>query len=445
MVPNQTNFPITDVYVPFLGVIFNQIVNFWWLWLFLILFWTFKEIWVYRMRKIFEEDWIDWVHGGVLYEIRLPREIKKTPKAMEQVLLNLYTLKNSADDIIEIYWDGEVTLWWSLEIASLGGELHFYIRSPEKHKSMTQACFYGQYPEIELVEVPDYLHDLPEHTSEIYQQDYNFFGSEFILSKPDYWPIRTYAEFPTAPEEEETLDPISSLIEAFSKIDRKEKVYLQILIRPAVNEHLEHWVHAGEHRAQELKESGKIEETYAGKDGVPVKVSRSRPLSTYEQQELELLENKISKPAFETIIRYIYLSPNAIYSTNFPRRGLRGALNQYSSNDSNSFKSNSKVETRTKLIDFPHIFLERREEARRQRLLYEFHERKMPEESFMGKVLNIKLWNFNWASKEIILNVEELATIFHPPTKMVLTSPSIKLLPSKKMGAPAGLPVFADE
>ena len=441
MSPSQTNFPITDVYIPFFEVIFNQIINFWWLWLFLILFVVFKEIWLYRIRKIFEEDEINWVHGGVLYEIKLPRAIKKTPKAMEQVLLNIHTLKNSADDIIEIYWDGEITYWWSLEIASVGGELHFYVRSPKRHKSMTQACFYGHYPEIELVEVPDYLHDLPETTSEIYQQDHNFFGSEFVFKKEDFWPIKTYEEFPTSPEEEETIDPISSMIEAFSKIDRKEKVYLQILIRPVGQEH---WTHHAKHTIEKLK-SLKIEETYPGKDGTPVKVSRSRTPSEYEKDELKLLENKISKPGFETIIRYLYVSPNTIYSNNFPRRGMRGALNQYSSNDFNSFSSNYKVETRTKLIDFPHIFLERREEARRQRLLHAFHERKMPEESFMGKLLNAKLWNFNFASREIILNTEELATIFHPPTKMVLTSPSIKLLQSKKMGAPAGLPVFQDE
>jgi hypothetical protein len=43
------------------------------------------------------------------------------------------------------------------------------------------------------------------------------------------------------------------------------------------------------------------------------------------------------------------------------------------------------------------------------------------------------------------LNTESLATLFHPPTRMVLTAPHIERVESRKSGAPAGLAVYGEE
>ncbi|MCH7883427.1 hypothetical protein IIA95_03365, partial [Patescibacteria group bacterium] len=39
----------------------------------------------------------------------------------------------------------------------------------------------------------------------------------------------------------------------------------------------------------------------------------------------------------------------------------------------------------------------------------------------------------------------ELATIFHPPSYLVLTAPFIKRVEAKRLGPPAGLEIFGEE
>ena len=43
------------------------------------------------------------------------------------------------------------------------------------------------------------------------------------------------------------------------------------------------------------------------------------------------------------------------------------------------------------------------------------------------------------------MNVEGIATLFHPPTAVVLTAPHVKRVESRKVGPPAGLPIFGEE
>ena len=44
------------------------------------------------------------------------------------------------------------------------------------------------------------------------------------------------------------------------------------------------------------------------------------------------------------------------------------------------------------------------------------------------------------SSSHFILNTEELATIYHYPSNIVLTAPSIKRIESRKVSSPAQLP-----
>src|SRR3989338_10054761 len=154
------------------------------------LFIIFRQAWLFSRTSLYKNA-IEWT----LLEIKIPREVQQTPKAMEQFFMNLHGLRNAPVNFLEKYIDGEVTLWWSLEIVSFGGEVHFYIRTPSKYKKMTAAGIYAQYPNAEVVEVPDYLNDMPKTTIDIYKQGNNFFGGEFVLTKEDFYPITTYKEF----------------------------------------------------------------------------------------------------------------------------------------------------------------------------------------------------------------------------------------------------------
>ena len=86
-----------------------------------------------------------------------------------------------------------------------------------------------------------------------------------------------------------------------------------------------------------------------------------------------------------------------------------------------------------------------RAEGRKQRILHSFRGRKMPEELAFGRLYTSHPLNFNIKSKTFILNTAELATIFHVPTEKTLVAPHVKQVESKKMGPPAGLPIFEEE
>ena len=366
---------------------------------------------------------------------------------------------------MEIYLDGEVTLWWSLEIASFGGKVHFYIRTPKKYRKIVESALYAQYPTVEIEEAKDYFGQIPATTKEIYQKGYEIFGSELKLAKEDAYPITTYERFELS-KEEMAMDPISVFIETLAAIHKEEIVCFQILIRPAGTK----WQEAGKELIDKL--AGRKKPVKKGGFGVfihewmknllwapienPIWGELSKPkeekidfalfkLTPGEQDVIKAIEESISKPGFDTVIRYIYYAPIAILNWNLAVRGLVAPFNQYASPRLNFFRNNFLVASVGRWIHFPYIWWRRRTEGRKQRILHNFRERRMPEESGFDRFYTSHPLNFNTKSKTFILNTAELATIFHVPTEKTLVAPHVKQVESKKMGPPAGLPIFEQE
>ncbi len=50
----------------------------------------------------------------------------------------------------------------ALEIVSLEGVIHFYLRCESKFKPRVEAAIYSQYPNVEIIEVEDYVNLLPK-------------------------------------------------------------------------------------------------------------------------------------------------------------------------------------------------------------------------------------------------------------------------------------------
>jgi len=134
----------------------------WWLWLFIFSLVLAKNLWQFYVAAIDKKK-----YRWSLLEILIPREIKKSPKAMEQILSEIYSLGNKAENFIEKYWEGEVPYWWSLEIASLGGEIHFYIRTLTKYKNIVESNIYANYKDAEVIETADYIDRLPARTTDL--------------------------------------------------------------------------------------------------------------------------------------------------------------------------------------------------------------------------------------------------------------------------------------
>lgn len=416
------------------GTVTKLWLMFWPFIAFAFLFFLFKSTWMwYRQAKMKKE--ISWV----LLELKIPREIKKSAQAMEQVLTAMHTLRNSPGNLREWYWDGEVTRWFSFEIVSLGGEVHFYVRTYTKLKTLVEAAFFSYYPDVEIVETNDYVDKFPANLIEMKEQGYELWGTELLLERSAMYPIRTYKDY-EAPEEERQFDPVSVFLEVLGKLKPEEIVGIQILAAPAEKD----WQHEFEHDLEKLKEPKTKKEIKHGAEGA-MEVARLIARSPGETDVLEVVERNLSKPAFEVVIRFIYFSPFPIFSDSYARRGIVGAFNQYAASDLNRFVQNMPISTRTGMWNKPYVFPKLRNEYKKQRLLYMYKNRYMPPKTWMGRFISSYVFNWNFASHKFKMNTESLATIFHPPTSVVLIAPHIKRVESRKAGPPAGLPIYGED
>jgi len=404
---------------------------------FMVLFSLFKSTWMFWRQEIFKKD-----QKWVFLEIKIPREITRSPLAMEQVLTTLHQQRNAPNDLREWYWDGEVTRWLCLELVSFGGETHFYIRCPVKRRGLVEAAFFAYYPDLEIVDADDYVDKLPISVRETENQGYDMWGTEIILYKPEMYPIRSYKDF-ESPDEEKQFDPMSGFMEVLGKLKKEEIVCIQYLLAPADYQWHKKW----DKLLEKLKEPRvkKEEAPAAGGDQFVKAFSKFIARSPGETDVLEQVEKNLSKPAFDTTIRFLYFSPKAIFYDSYARRGLAGAFNQYAAQDLNSFGHNYPVATRTKFWQFPYFFPDRRRIYRQQRLLSMYRNRKNPWKGFFHKLLTFHIFSGYFKSKRITLNAESLASIYHPPTASVLTAPHIKRVESRKAGPPAGMAIYGDE
>lgn len=403
----------------------------WWLWVFFILLPIAVDTWIHWRQEVFKRSL-----KFVLLELRIPREIIKSTQTMEQVLSALHSLRNAPGDIREKYVDGEVTAWFSLELVSFSGEVHFYIRCQKKQRNLVEAAFFSYYPDVEVIEVEDYVDHFPKSVEEVYSSGKDMWGTEMVLSREEAYPIKTYKFFESEAEEKQ-FDPISTFLEVLGKLKPGEIVAMQFLIAPGPNDWAKQW----DGFLEKLQEP--MTADMQSDDGTSRKIPISRSPGQYDV--LEKVEENLSRPAFDTLIRFMYISPKDIYYDSFARRGLVGAFNQYGALNLNSLRQNFPVSTRTQIWHWPHIFPKVRNEFKKQRLLYNYRVREVPPEKWIGRLITSKLFNWNFKSQRFKMNTEGIATIFHLPTSIVLTAPHIKRNESKKGGAPAGLPIYGGE
>lgn len=437
----------------------------WWLLLAILLGPLAANTWVAWRQRTWEHR-MDYD----FLEILIPREILKSPKAMEQVLAQLWSFKNSAGNLYEYWWLGELPIWHTFEMVSLGGQVHFYLRVVKFYRDLVEAAIFAFYPDIEIVEAEDYMKQFPSTVQELYRDNIKIWGGEMILKKSGAYPIKNYTDF-ESPDENKEYDPMSAFLELFGKIKPGQLVGVQYIFAPAGTPHGEHMIAEYQKEVIKLRER-KQEEDPAGHGKASLKTSfpggimpalevaaqevdpsqvavlRKAVLSRTpgETKTIEAIEENLARPIFDTMIRYLYLSPIEIYSEDLPRRALFGAFQQYGDADLNQFNRNKKVYTRGKVWEWPYIFPDVRKEYRRQRLWHDYRHREMPPHTFMGRLLLSYLpFNLYFGTETVHMSTRSLASIFHPPTRFVLTGPHVKRVDSRKGGAPAGMAIFGDE
>ena len=165
-----------------------------------------------------------------------------------------------------------------------------------------------------------------------------------------------------------------------------------------------------------------------------------------ESETMRAIERKVSKPFFNTVVRTLYMGPKEGFSANFGQRGVISAFNQYASETYNKFKNNPFVWTRANLWYWPHLFPARRLLGRKERAMAMYRSRKIYDETRAARLIQLQLASFfGFTGQMMTLNAEELATLYHLPTVLVLTGPMMKSEEARRVGPPAGLPIYMEE
>jgi len=145
-----------------------------------------NAFWLHYVRANFISG-IEWT----LLEIVPPRDVLRSPKAMELFITNAlyhWSIKGG----LETYWQGAVWFWFSLELVSIDGQVHFYIRTPSRVKGLIETQMYAQFPQAQIKVVEDYTLAVDKITPD---SVWNLWGCEFKLERPDVFPIKTYIDF----------------------------------------------------------------------------------------------------------------------------------------------------------------------------------------------------------------------------------------------------------
>ncbi len=341
---------------------------------------------------------LNWVSQQkyVLLAIYVPKENEKGPVAAEMMFASLHGIYKPTK---KRFFKGELQEHISFEIASTNGRIGFFIWVPEHLKDFVEGQIYAQYPDVEIEQVKDY--------TEIDLEKKQVIGTELVLNKADFFPIKTFLDF--------EVDPLASITSVLGKLkENEEQIWIQMLVRPTGEE----WQKKGLNYIDTIKAGGNPEAfgigTFVGFLGKilgeitsliapgPPKEDSPAPvqLSSSQETQLTAIEENVARIGFETKIRIACISKKG-QVVNPHLQSIIGTFKQFSTANLNGFKSDKTYSG----ADF----------------LQQYKSRLFSNPGF-------------------VLNTDELASIFHLPTINVET-PTIAWTRSKKGEPPDNSPI----
>ena len=395
----------------------------------MVIFFKIQPLWLFKKRVQYATS-LDWV----LLEIGLPRDVIKTPKAMENVLAGLHGVWSPINTRTK-WLKGEFVDQFSLELVGTNGEMHFYVRCLRKQKNFVESKIFSQYPDAEIWEAEDYTENLPP---DIPGRDHNIWGADYVLNKNWVYPIQTYIDFEDI-EEERRMDPMSQFAELVSKLEEGEHVWMQMIISPVLTEIAGYAQREWDKLVgRKASQSTGMAEGLVGElvslvtdainlllwgGDIPPKSKTAEPaseasmmkLTPGERDMVEKIEIKSSKLSYATTIRAMYIARGDVWKGEHIA-GINGYFRQFSA--ANSFRPAMGTFPSSAIL----LFNKQRNYAIKKRLINAYKARM-----------------FGVLSAPYILSTEEMATIYHFPGRLV-RAPFMPRVLVRTSEPPRGLP-----
>ncbi|HEX8994072.1 MAG TPA: hypothetical protein VF803_02360 [Candidatus Paceibacterota bacterium] len=365
-------------------------------------------------------------------EIKLPEELTQTPYAMELVLRGIY--QSGAGLTAYHNWRyGERPAVFSLELGSDEGRVHFYIWMKKKYKVLVENQIYAHYPTVQVSEVPDYTLKMPFDPAVI-----TMTGVEFTLQKPDPFPIVTYVEVgldKPGTKEEHKHDPFASVLEYLGSLGPGEHAWIQYIIRshdqgfPCASSGVPTDPKTG--KPVGIEEWAKIEvqkinDTAKSKGADGKEFIDFMKLSAVDRKHQEAIQMKLNKQLFEVGVRTLYIAKKD-QAKSPALTSLASIFRSFEHGSSGRGLNGLKPVFWLGPFNVPwHDFMD----IRKHMLWDRYYDAYITRQFFYPPHKH----------PFIVLNTEELATLYHFPGSVVRT-PTLQRLPSKRGEAPANLPI----
>lgn len=332
---------------------------------------------------------------GTLLILEIPKTNDKKELAAEQMFASLHGILR---DKAELRMSGGIQEHISFEVAAIGKLIRFYVWVPKHLQNFVEGQIYAQYPTVQIREADeDYTKRQFDHSV--------IHTAELVLSENEVLPIKTFQSF--------EVDPLAGITATLGKLETNdEEVWIQVVARPIAD----NWHRQAALYVSRLKKGGptfdtgglgylfKIFEAFWTPPSEAAKTATPKELSERDKTRISEVENKSNKLAYQVKIRLAYLGEDQA-AAKLRMQALVGTFKQYNSTNLNGFRMAKSSFKREDIAQYTARF---------------------------------------FIDRGFILNIEELASVFHLPHTSVET-PNIVWATSKTAEPPSKLPVLTGD
>jgi len=318
--------------------------------------------------------------------------------AMEQLLTSLSTFKGQAGFWKQIIY-GKPYISFEIANSAEEEEIIFFVAVSKKFREALEKQIHSFFPNASLEKSNDFNIFFPGSVTA---------AAVLGLKRKYYLPIKTYENL--------EIDPLNAIANALSRLDVVEEgAAIQLILKPASPG----WRYKGRRLAHRMQQGKRLSEAKAsflfvffrdlfvgalqggfGASKDPASLNKTVQLTPEEQELVKMIDRKSNKVGFEVNIRLVASAKDSARAEQILGE-MENAFAQYENSDLNCFL----VKNRSKKQDIAYDFIFRNF---------------IPEQS-------------------MILNVEEIASIFHLPISSTEV-PKIKWLKSNAAPAPVDIP-----
>ncbi|MGE5392842.1 MAG: type IV secretory system conjugative DNA transfer family protein [Candidatus Saccharibacteria bacterium] len=360
------------------------------------------------------KTWAPRILNSVFFEVYVPRDPAEPDKEPQKDQKEMISIAEQFFSTIVQHEERSLTSYLgvndyiSFEIASVGKRISFYINVPKRLQLLIEKQLHAQYPKAQIEVVKPY---------NIFVKRAKVAAAELVLQKKSVFPIRTYKSMET--------DPINALTNSLSKFTETEGAAIQLIISPAKDS----WQHKPRKLALEIQQgrnpnvvtssfgnrvlheifhllgelvnsafSTKKKPEMQPRNYDPSGFDKPLQLTPMQQEIVKKFEEKASRPGYRFNLRVVSSAADQNVSE-INLKNILSSFMQYSMPPFNGFK------------------------VRRRNV---------------QKIVTDYVFRI-FRQNDLILNTEELASLWHLPTRFMET-PNVKWQHAKTAPPPHNVP-----